>query len=34
VYRGENPDPYQVEHDVLFKAIRKACPTARPSPAR
>jgi len=23
VYRGENPDAYQVEHDVLFKAIRE-----------
>ena len=23
MYRGENPDPYQVEHDVLFKAIRE-----------
>ncbi|MBL8848092.1 MAG: Gfo/Idh/MocA family oxidoreductase [Planctomycetaceae bacterium] len=22
VYRGENPDPYQVEHDTLFAAIR------------
>ena len=22
-YRGENPDPYQVEHDVLFAAIRE-----------
>ncbi|WP_437228850.1 Gfo/Idh/MocA family oxidoreductase [Planctomicrobium sp. SH661] len=22
-YRGENPNPYQVEHDVLFSAIRK-----------
>ena len=22
-YRGGNPNPYQVEHDVLFKAIRE-----------
>ncbi|HEY1379233.1 MAG TPA: Gfo/Idh/MocA family oxidoreductase [Gemmataceae bacterium] len=25
-YRGEKPDPYQVEHDVLFAAIRNGKP--------
>jgi hypothetical protein len=25
-YRGPNPDPYQVEHDVLFESIRKGNP--------
>jgi hypothetical protein len=25
-YRGENPNPYQVEHDVLFASIRSGNP--------
>jgi predicted dehydrogenase len=25
-FKGENPNPYQVEHDVLFESIRKGTP--------